>query len=94
MWQIKLQGFFLIERPFLYINKSYYGGFAMQKSKLLTPLKAIRAKCLDCCNNQYSEVRYCGVGRCPLYFYRFGKRPKPTVQEEESTQKKEETEQE
>lgn len=42
----------------------------------LTPLKAIRAKCLDCCAGQVAEVRRCGLGNCPLFLYRFGKRPK------------------
>lgn len=40
-----------------------------------TPLKAIRAKCLECSNNSYQEVRQCCVRNCPLYPYRYGKRP-------------------
>jgi hypothetical protein len=40
-----------------------------------TPVKAIRAKCLDCCCNQYSEVTNCTVVKCALYPYRLGKRP-------------------
>lgn len=42
----------------------------------MTPMKAIRAKCLDCCCGQTKEVRLCPVKKCPLYLYRFGKRPK------------------
>ena len=42
----------------------------------LTPLRAIRAKCLDCCAGQVAEVRRCELENCPLYPYRFGKRPK------------------
>ena len=42
----------------------------------MTPMKAIRAKCLDCCCGQMKEVRLCPVKKCPLYPYRFGKRPK------------------
>jgi hypothetical protein len=42
--------------------------------KALTPMRAIRAKCLDCSENA-REVRECPVDRCPLYPYRFGKRP-------------------
>lgn len=42
---------------------------------MLTPIKAIRAKCLDCSGGQYTEVRLCPVERCPLYPYRMGKRP-------------------
>ena len=41
-----------------------------------TPLKAIRAKCLDCSGGQSKEVRACQPVDCPLYPYRFGKNPK------------------
>jgi len=44
--------------------------------KILTPLKAIRAKCLDCCCWQINEVRLCPVRDCPLYPYRDGHNPK------------------
>ena len=44
--------------------------------KKLTPMKAIRAKYLDCCNGQTEEVRLCTVKKCPLYAYRHGHRPK------------------
>lgn len=40
-----------------------------------TPIKAIRAKCLECSNGQIIEVRLCPCTDCPLYEYRFGKRP-------------------
>lgn len=40
-----------------------------------SPLKAIREKCLDCCGNQYSEVRECHITDCPLWQYRMGKNP-------------------
>lgn len=42
----------------------------------MTPMKAIRAKCLDCSGGQPKEVRLCVIQKCPLYVYRFGKRPK------------------
>ena len=45
------------------------------KTKQLTPIKAIRAKCLDCSGGQPSEVRNCLVEDCPLFLYRFGKNP-------------------
>lgn len=38
-------------------------------------LKAIRAKCLDCCCGQAAEVRLCFLPNCSLYPYRFGKLP-------------------
>ncbi len=40
-----------------------------------TPLKAIRAKCLDCCCGSYLEVTECPIEKCPLYCYRLGKDP-------------------
>lgn len=42
----------------------------------LTPVKAIRAKCLECSNFQQKEVRECPVKKCALYGYRMGHRPK------------------
>lgn len=42
----------------------------------MTPMKAIRAKCLDCCCGQVQEVRLCPCADCPLYPYRMGRRPK------------------
>jgi len=43
--------------------------------KILRPLKAIRAKCLDCCGGSAREVALCEIEDCPLFPYRFGKRP-------------------
>ena len=40
-----------------------------------TPLKAIRKKCLDCSYYQPKEVRECTCIDCPIYPYRFGRRP-------------------
>ena len=41
-----------------------------------TPLKAIRAKCIDCTNGQNIEIRECRITKCPLWEYRMGHRPK------------------
>lgn len=41
-----------------------------------TPIKAIRAKCLDCTCGQVAEIRECPIKECPLYEYRMGHRPK------------------
>jgi hypothetical protein len=41
----------------------------------LTPLKAMRAKCLDCSCGSRKEVSNCQIPDCPIYPYRFGKRP-------------------
>lgn len=43
---------------------------------MLTPIKAIRARCLDCCGGQKAEVRLCPSRKCPLWPYRMGCRPK------------------
>ena len=42
----------------------------------LTPIKAIRKKCLDCCSGQMQEVRLCPLKTCALHPYRMGHRPK------------------
>ena len=41
-----------------------------------TPIKAIRAKCIDCTNGQNVEIRECPITECPLWEYRMGHRPK------------------
>lgn len=38
-------------------------------------MKAIRAKCLDCCCGVKKEVKECAIDYCPLWVYRFGKNP-------------------
>jgi len=43
--------------------------------KKLTPLRAIRKKCLDCMAGSAKEVRLCSMDDCPLYLYRFGRNP-------------------
>lgn len=47
----------------------------MRKNSL-TPLKAIREKCLDCSGWKPKDVRYCWAKDCSLYPYRFGSNPK------------------
>ena len=41
----------------------------------LTPMKAIRRKCIDCSCGSSKEISLCPVQNCPLYDYRFGERP-------------------
>jgi len=48
----------------------------MQIVKHLTPMKAIREKCLDCMGGSYREVRRCPITDCSLYIYRLGKNPR------------------
>jgi hypothetical protein len=38
-------------------------------------LKAIRARCIDCCSNQIAEVRKCVAVACPSWPYRMGTNP-------------------
>ena len=52
-----------------------------EDQKILTPLSAIRAKCIDCSAGSMKEVRECVMLDCPLYPYRLGKSPnrKPRI---------------
>jgi len=44
-------------------------------AEILSPLKAIRAKCLDCVAEQPQEVRLCPCESCPIWPYRMGHNP-------------------
>jgi len=48
-------------------------------SKPLTPLKAIRKKCVDCSGGELKEVRNCQFAGCPLYPLRMGRGSKATL---------------
>ena len=50
----------------------------------LTPMKAIRKKCLDCSGESSKEVKLCPLTNCPLYAYRYGKRPATIDADEEN----------
>ena len=43
--------------------------------KHLTPIEAIRAKCLDCMVGSVIEVRRCAMKDCPNWSYRLGTNP-------------------
>lgn len=43
--------------------------------KILTPLRAVRFKCLDCCCESAHEVNLCPVESCPLWPFRSGSYP-------------------
>ena len=45
----------------------------MKNGKRITPLQAIRLKCLDCSCYQPGEIKHCQVNNCPLYLFRFRK---------------------
>lgn len=55
-------------------------------NRLLTPIKAIRAKCIDCSGNELKQVRECPFdGKndklCPLYSLRMGKGSRATLKQ-------------
>jgi hypothetical protein len=41
----------------------------------ISPLKALRLKCLDCCCGSANEVRLCTAVDCPSWPFRLGKTP-------------------
>jgi len=41
--------------------------------KRITRAKAIRLKCLECCCQQFSEVKNCEIKDCSLWRYRMGR---------------------
>jgi hypothetical protein len=49
--------------------------FLSLKFRAKNPLKAIRAKCLDCCCGNAGEVRKCVATNCPLWPFRLGINP-------------------
>lgn len=48
----------------------------VKDNEILTQMKAIRAKCLDCCCYSAPEVELCPSTACTLYPYRFGRSPR------------------
>lgn len=56
--------------------KDFLDGTDLTQGHTKKPLlKIIRAKCLDSCAGQPSEVRLCQITDCPLWPYRMGKNP-------------------
>ena len=43
--------------------------------KVKTPIKAIRAKCLDCSGESSHEAKLCPISDCPIYPYRLTQPP-------------------
>ena len=41
----------------------------------ISPLRALRLKCLDCCNGSSQEVRLCTAVDCPSWPFRMGRNP-------------------
>lgn len=46
-----------------------------EEISITNPMKAIRAKCLDCCCGQRLVVEECSCEDCPLHPFRLGKNP-------------------
>ena len=46
-----------------------------ERNEATSPLKAIKAKCLDCCCGDRATVKECPVRDCPLWQFRFGRNP-------------------
>jgi hypothetical protein len=61
-----------------------------EKFSAQNPLKALRARCLDCCVGDASEVRKCVAIDCPSWAFRMGKNPfrKKMVLSEEERQRR------
>ncbi len=50
----------------------------------ISPTKAIRAKCLDCCGNSSVEVGRCQIVDCSLWPFRMGVSPfRPKLNDEQ-----------
>lgn len=45
------------------------------ESKKMSPLRAIKLRCIDCCGGSYSEVKVCPSVNCALYPFRTGRNP-------------------
>lgn len=57
--------------------------------KRMTPIQAIRAKCLDCSVYQPSEIRLCEAVGCSLWPFRAGQHPYTKAKTETSAQEAE-----
>lgn len=57
------------------------------EEKRISPLKAIRLKCLDCCCGSSHEVKLCPCTKCPLHLFREGHNPFTTKREYTDEQK-------
>lgn len=47
----------------------------------MTPMQAIKAKCLDCNCGQVKEIKLCTETNCPLHAFRLGKNPNRKARE-------------
>ena len=68
------------------IKHTYLWKNGEQKTKSLTGMTAIRAKCLECSGFSTVDVRDCPIVNCALYPFRLGKYPK-SKKDSRSTEK-------
>lgn len=47
----------------------------IKRKRVMTPLKAIRANCLNCESGSRKAIRNCNTVSCPLFAYRLGHNP-------------------
>lgn len=69
-----------VRMPVAATNSPLRGGLPKQNQKAVhehvpSPLRSIRAKCLDCSGGNRAEVRLCTVHRCALHPFRMGRNP-------------------
>lgn len=57
------------------IEAEVVGGVDGEEGGGVTPLKAARRHCVDCCNGSFKEVDLCPAKGCSLWAFRFGRRP-------------------
>ena len=57
--------------------------------KPISPVEAIRRKCLDCSGHQPAEVKLCEAVTCPIWPFRAGRHPytRKSLQEADSEQR-------
>ena len=60
--------------------------FEGNEYKYTTPMRAIRAKCIDCSGGDMREVRLCPSKTCELYPFRMGTNPFMSGLHKESTE--------
>jgi hypothetical protein len=53
--------------------------------KARTPIKAIRAYCVQCGGGSSNDVKLCPIKDCELYAYRFGHRPSTIARKNAAT---------
>jgi len=58
-----------------------------EKKLITSPMKAIRAFCVECCGGSAHEVSLCPAKECQLYEFRFGKNPYRSKREMSEEQK-------